>query len=130
MSQTQSIDKDDVMYVPELHKAGLISENVFSFFLTGSAESSYIDFGKPNESAMSDEDDLVWIESKNIGGYWTNYVNGFRWSGANMDETSYSLDKKWALTDTGSSCILGPPNAIDYIIETVEDIVSDTGYDD
>lgn len=78
---------------------------------------------------MSNLDDLAWIPSKNIGGYWSNYVTGFRWRGGNQEEVDYSLDSKWALTDTGSSCILGPEAAINYIIETVEDIVDETVQD-
>ena len=113
-----------------MHNAGIISENTFSFLLSGNNYDSHIDFGTPDESAMSDPDDLVWIPSKNIRGYWTDYVTGFRWRGGGQEDTSYALDSKWALTDTGSSCILGPPDVIDYITETVEDKVGDTAYDE
>ena len=78
----------------------------------GTTGTTYIDFGTPNTSVMSDVADIVWIDSINRGGWWTNYVTGWRWTGS---ETEYALTKLWGLTDTGSSCISGPSATIDAI---------------
>ena len=115
--------------MPELYRAGSINQNVFSFFLTGLEGSSYMDFGKPNPNAMSNEDDLVWIQSRNINNMWTNYINGFRWRGDGIDRDEYYLANTFALTDTGSSCILGPSDTINYIVSNVENLVGDTYQD-
>ena len=91
--------------MPELFEAGVISESVFSFYLTDLSDNSYIDFGTPNTSVMTSESDLIWIDSNNYRSLWTNNVTGWRWSGS---ATEYSLESTWALTDTGSSCVYGP----------------------
>ena len=98
----------NILYVPALFAAGVISENVFSFLMTadaGTTGNSYIDFGTPDTSVMTSECDIVWIESTNVGGWWTSNVIGWRYTGS-TDEIS--LTSLWALTDTGSSCMIGP----------------------
>ena len=63
------------LIVPHLHSQGIISSNMFSFYLTSKAGASYIDFGTPNPAVMSDPDDIVWIEVLNEDGnenWWTN----------------------------------------------------------
>ena len=112
MGQTSS---DNVLYVPELFKSNVISENVFSFLITGDAGTtgnSYIDFGTPNTSVMSSVSDLVWIDSTNVGGWWTSNVHGWRYTGSSEE---IGLPEYYGLTDTGSSCILGPEYPIDTI---------------
>ena len=97
----------EYLYARQLYEGGVISENTFSFLLTNTpwvSDESYIDFGAPNTSVMTSEDDIVWIDSTTYGGWWTNYVTGWRWSGS---DTEYALTG-WALTDTGGSCIKGP----------------------
>ena len=78
----------------------------------GSTGLTYIDFGTPNTSVMSDPNDLIWIDSINYGGWWTNFVFGWRWTGSS---TEYGTTPAWALTDTGSSCIMGPKEVVDGI---------------
>ena len=75
----------------------------------GTTGTTYIDFGTPNTSVMSDPSDIVWIDSTNYGGWWTENVTGWRWTGSSEKKTIPSL---WALTDTGSSCIMGPTATI------------------
>ena len=83
----------------------------YDAFTTGS---SYLDFGTPHTGSMSSESDIVWITSTEIGGWWTNTVTGWRYTG--LSTTDYTaLPTKMALTDTGSSCILGVASAIDAI---------------
>ena len=101
------------LYARQLYEDGIVSENTFSFLLTDApwtTGDSYIDFGAPNTSVMSSEDDIVWIDSTSHGGWWTNYVTGWRWANS---ETEYAVTRRWALTDTGSSCILGPAETVD-----------------
>lgn len=51
-----------------------IDENVFSFYLTDLASSSYIDFGTPNVAAMSDEADIIYIDINDEDAWWTAQV--------------------------------------------------------
>ena len=58
----------NILYVPALFAANVITENVFSFVITGDANTtgnSYIDFGTPDTSAMTSVDDIVWIPNTN-----------------------------------------------------------------
>ena len=103
----------NALYVPELYAASIISENVFSFLLTddaGTTGTSYMDFGTPDVSVMTSESDIVWIDSTNVSGWWTNNITGWRWSDDVSSEAG--LTSLWGLTDTGSSCIHGPTDAI------------------
>ena len=79
---------------------------MFSFYLTGHEDSSYIDFGDYNKQAITDENDIVWINAIDNDRWWTNYVTGFKWSNANT--INYSFEQTKAFTDTGTSCIIGP----------------------
>ena len=56
--------KADGLIVPYLHRQGVISRNIFSFYLSGkgSGQDSYIDFGTPNEKVFSDKNDIVWLD--------------------------------------------------------------------
>ena len=101
--------------MPELYQGGIISENVFSFYLTGREDSSYMDFGAPDTSVMTSESDLTWIDGTGYGGWWTNNVYGWRWS--SDPTTEYSTGTVLALTDTGTSCIYGPSGAINFIFD-------------
>ena len=93
---------------------------MFSFLIAGDAGdtgSSYIDFGTPDTSVMTSESDIVWLESTNVGGWWSNYVTGWKYSDSSV---SIGTLKTWALTDTGSSCIHGPSQVIDTILKDAE----------
>ena len=89
---------------------------MFSFLITGDANTtgnSYIDFGTPDTSVMTSESDIVWINSTNVGGWWTSNVIGWRYTGSS-DEIG--LTSTWALTDTGSSCLYGPSSVVNTVI--------------
>lgn len=86
----------------------MLTEEVFSFYLTGESGDSYIDFGTPNTAAMSDPADIVYIDILDNYYHWEEYVTGVRWGPEMNDATEYSVDTYRGLTDTGSSCIIGP----------------------
>ena len=48
-------------YVTWLAKSGAISEPTFSFYLTGTADQSYIDFGTPDASIVGDGSQIHWV---------------------------------------------------------------------
>ena len=117
-------EHSNALYVPELYAAGTISENVFSFYLTdggtfdGETDTSYMDFGTPNTSVMSSEEDLIWIENIEYYGWWTEYVSGYRWKDMPDSESYYEVGvtPKPAITDTGTSCIYGPYSAVNPLV--------------
>ena len=106
----------NILYVPALFAAGVISENIFSFLITGDANTtgnSYIDFGTPDTSVMTSESDIVWIPSTSVGGWWTNNVTGWRYTGSSNE---IGLPSTWALTDTGTSCLIGPSSVVNTVL--------------
>ena len=50
------------MYVPRLKKAGVISEAIYSFYMTGEGGQSYVDFGSPDESIVGDYSKVIWLD--------------------------------------------------------------------
>ena len=74
--------------------------------LTGLEGESYIDFGAPNTSAMSNPRDLVYLDIEYNSEWWTSSITGFKWDVE--DATEFKIERTYALTDTGQSCISGP----------------------
>ena len=106
-------DNQPGLLVPWLYKKGVIREPTFSFLLTGLDGWSYLDFGKPDVNAMSNKNDLVYLDVKDNSEYWSNYITGFKWGVE--DATSFKVRKAKAMTDTGQSCLSGPADIIYYI---------------
>ena len=78
----ESYSESGILYVPELYNAGVITEPTFSILLTsdwGTTGTSYIDFGTPDTSVMSDTNDLVYIDSIQHENWWTANVDAWRW---------------------------------------------------
>ena len=94
---------------------------MFSFYLTGHLEDSYIDFGPYDENAITSMDDLVWLDVIQGDKLWSNTVTGLKWS--HKSSELYRLEQTKAFTDTGTSCIIGPQDYIKWILETLEDIL-------
>jgi len=49
------------LYVDGLQESGIISERTFSFFMADESIQSFVDFGEPNDLAMSNPDDLIYV---------------------------------------------------------------------
>ena len=50
------------MIMHKMYSDSTIDEKVFSFYLTDLTGSSFIDFGTPNTSLMSDPANIVYID--------------------------------------------------------------------
>ena len=96
------------LYVPWLQTSGTISENIFSFYMTGLSGTSYIDFGTPDASIIGDGSEIFWMDKVEDSPWWANYVYGMKWGGGMGDEYERSFSATQAITDTGSSCLVGP----------------------
>ena len=93
---------------------------VFSFYMTDHSGSSYIDFGAINTAIVTDTSKLVTMDIIEEEFWWAQWVTGFRWGNEwTDDQTEYKINKEYGMTDTGSSCIIGPPRTIDYITRTI-----------
>lgn len=117
-----SEDSDpDVMFMNTLMESSEdLTEKTFSFYLTGLDGESYIDFGTPNESVMDGE--VVYIDSLKENSHWTSEVTAYRFSSSfDGDTTEYgtSSGANLGLTDTGTSCIIGPYKEVNFIIDTI-----------
>lgn len=105
------------LLVPTLYKQGVISKNQFSWALETKEHPSYLDIGPVDESVMSDPRDMVWLDILDDdywGYFWTNYMTSFTLSNSNE---IWDLGPTPAITDSGSSCLVGPSNQI-KILET------------
>lgn len=95
------------LFVPQLYSQGIISEKTFSFYMTNLSGQSYIDFGTPDASIIGDGSSLFWLDKDQTSQWWSNEVRGMKWgSGDDLYETAFNPTT--AVTDTGTSCIVGP----------------------
>lgn len=105
------------------------------------SESSYVDFGFSDESAMTDPDALQWIAVavNNVYGqrWWQNYLEGVRFRNSSLsyaesvaDADSYGTTTSgvgiFAITDTASSCISLPTYLYEFVILELFDYVGVT----
>ena len=58
------------MVMLDIKKHSTITETTFSFFLTGVNGNSYLDFGTPNEAAMSNPSDMIYIPTETDTVHW------------------------------------------------------------
>lgn len=113
------------LLVPYLYNSGIISSNMFSFYLssTDEANDSFIDFGAPNTAVMSTSmEEVVWLDVLNDDGnetWWTNKITGIQWD-IKLRQAIFSLTETKAFTDTGTSCIMGPSLMIKHIKDTIK----------
>jgi hypothetical protein len=94
--------------VPALYKQGVISKNMFSWALENEKHASYLDLGPPDTSAMSDSNAIVWLPILNDyywGYFWADYLSAFTLSNTSQ---VWSFNPTPAITDSGSSCLVGP----------------------
>ena len=84
--------------------------------MTGTGGTSYIDFGTPNPAAMSDPNDIIYIDQQANAQHWTNTVSAYKWKSSDVE---VPLSAKDALTDTGSSCIIGPKDSVKPIRDAI-----------
>ena len=119
----------DWLFTKGLYDNGVISQNMFSFSLKDMAEettrgTSFIDFGPPDESAVTDLSDLVWLDVISGDPYWANYVRGLRFGGLSDDiDADFVFSTRRAYIDTTSTCIKGPREEVDFIHLALIDVV-------
>ena len=104
--------------MPQLCQDSSLEVCVFSFYLTGTSGSSYIDFGIVDPLIVTEPSESAWIDIEETD-EWGNRVNGFRWGPESNDKTEYAIPEDYAFTDTGCSCILGPSDTINSVVATI-----------
>ena len=77
-----SVDQNN-MFMTNFKADSDITENVFSFYMTGTQGQSYIDFGTPNTAVMDGSPIYISIKSENE--WWTSDLTGFRWGSTMSD---------------------------------------------
>lgn len=109
------------LLVPHLYDQGVISSNIFSFYLSSSDEDndSFIDFGTPNPAVTTyGMDEVVWLDVIAGEPWWTNKITGIQWD-IKLRNAIFSFEETKAFTDTGTSCIQGPSLMIQFIKDTI-----------
>jgi len=110
------------MFILEMAIDNAITEKKFSWYMSGLSGSTYIDFGAPN-TAVYDASNLIKMSIKSDNYHWTNTITGIRWKTNSNDKTEYKFTEKNALTDTGSSCIIGPASEVNYFKNTILNMI-------
>lgn len=116
-SGNHSVVADRGLYVPWLATNGAISESVFSWYMTGLSGQSYIDFGTPDASIIGDSSAIHWVSLIGNESHWVNAITGMKWGPGMEDQGTqeHVFNSVKALTDSGSSCIIGPAQYLDVI---------------
>jgi hypothetical protein len=68
------------LFVVELAKQGIISNDVFGFVLTGNPETSYCDVGMLLESSMKVGSEIAWIDVDRENYWWSSDITGIRFA--------------------------------------------------
>ena len=134
-------------WVQELYAAGVIDADSFSVAMRDENDSdgSYIDYGTPDSTAMTDSADLVWIDVYDDSVYgqfwWQALLQGIRLRPQVDSSTDYatsvaaaegfdtSADNILGITDTGSSCLSLPGDLYNFVIRKLVQYLSYTEYD-
>lgn len=113
-------DKTGPDLIGTFYRAGILSQNIFSFALRSTSQTSYLDMGQVDESKMANPADLVNIpvvtEKNN---WWTSYLSGVRFGESQENAFGFLVDQK-AFTDSGTSCTLIPTDFYDLFFEELE----------
>ena len=134
-------------WVQELYDANVIDADSFSVAMRHMDDSngSYIDYGTPDTTAMTDEDDLVWVDVYEDSVYgkfwWQALVQGIRLRPQVDGSTDYATSVAAAyeysttnedilgITDTGSSCLSLPESVYSFVVRKLVEYLSYTEYD-
>ena len=117
------------LLVYNLKADGVISENKFSIVFKDvaaqdSGDRSYIEFGRHDTSAMSDEADLVWLDIIPDSFYWAQYISGVKFGGLDSDvDASFGFESTWAYIDSTAMTITGPKNEVRFIVDALTDVL-------
>lgn len=102
--------------------AGVLSKPQFAFALNDFKEEtlvSSLDLGFFDEAKMSNPDDLVLFTSIPGDYWWTTTVEGVRFGDNTAD--AYSVTRQLGITDSGSSCLVVPPDYYSWLLDYIED---------
>jgi len=100
--------------VPALYKAGVISNPIFGWYLTGMSDESYLDIGIIHSNSIREGEEIVWIDVVNNDFWWTNYMTGIK-----IGDKRYSIPTAKVMTDTGTTCAYVPSSlysALEYVV--------------
>jgi len=93
-------------YVDALKAADVITDTTFSFSLSKENEQSYVDFGSPRDAAMSDPDDLKYLQLEDHF-FWLGKFAGVRFG--EEDTHAYAFEEAVEVVyDSGSGMSLVP----------------------
>ena len=63
---------------------------------------------------------MVWLDVVDNDFWWTNYVEGVKFRRPDGKETSFSVQKAKATTDTGTSCVYMPYQYYESVLEQIQ----------
>jgi hypothetical protein len=109
---------DGQMYITQLYKGGVISEEMFSMMLDLDTTDSYMDLGPANTALFKPGAKRRWIPMPGtFNTFWQSAVDGFYVG--DSDSKKYTTDYALGIIDSGTTILLGPTAEINKIIELV-----------
>ena len=111
---------EDTLYVSWMYSQNVITEPTFSWYMTGTGGTSYIDFGTPDASIIGDGSSIHWVDVTTTSSWWANKVTAMKWGeNSSSPNTEVTFPSISAITDTGSSCIVGPSTYLSPIYNEI-----------
>lgn len=87
--------------------SGVITNSVFGFYLAAFGQSSYLDIGIVDLTAMKDSTNMYYQNIVPNNYWWSNYVTGVAFSSP-TGSNAWGLNSYFAVIDSGASCTYVP----------------------
>ena len=116
------------LYIHELSKAGVIEENIFSFYMQGFSEgsdASFIDIGQVNEDHLRDPSELIWLDIKKHMFWMNGMTTAVRFGEDDSDAYLFTSRNQnmVSIIDSGTSMVFVPNSLWAYFFEKFKALV-------
>jgi hypothetical protein len=75
---------------------------------------TFLDIGVLTYDSIRKGDELIWMDVLNDDFWWTNEITG-----VSLDGNQFSVPKKLAMTDSGTSCISVPKQIYSTLYDNI-----------
>jgi len=117
---SRTVDKSYDMIYDQMYKQGLVSSNVFAFYMAGSSQQSTIEIGSYDTSYFNDPTQYATIPLIGTNLFYEVTVKGFQiGTGASKVQYSTSAASSTAILDTGTTLMMVPQNYYNTLIQGI-----------
>lgn len=113
------------LFVKELYNSEKITAPVFAFYLSGVHETSYLDIGYIDQSAMKNSLAVNWIDVIENDFWWTSKISSVKFTSYQGNPLPFKekFSNEKVMTDTGTSCTYFPTRHYRGIISALTTLV-------